>query len=107
LLNVTDALILGTISAKGAGGPVNGSAGGSGGGILLFSDGVFAGSGNITVDGGAGATGFDGSKGGGGGGGRVGMYIRGTDLWTGRVTAAGGSGYQAGGAGTVFYQVRP
>lgn len=105
MLNVTSCKVDGTISASGASGAVNGSAGGSGGSLLIYSTGTFAGSGNLTADGGSGATGTDGSSGGGGGGGRIALYVSGTDLWAGKSSAAGGSGYQVGGAGTVYYRV--
>ena len=91
----------GAITANGGAGtgPGGVSGGGSGGSIYISAD-TFTGSGTITANGGAG---YDagGTDGGGGGGGRVAIYY-GTDSYTGSIQARGASGWEYGGAGTIF-----
>jgi len=90
----------GSITANGLPGGVGwsnyGGGGGSGGSIYLAT-GTLTGGGAIMANGGAG---YDASSGGGGGG-RVAVYYGSSSL-TGTMTARGGSGNQAGGAGTVL-----
>lgn len=75
-----------------------GGGGGSGGSILL-NVGTLAGSGGIRA---AGGSSSNNSYGGAGSGGRIALYYT-TNNFTGTTTAFGGStGYQKGGAGTVF-----
>ena len=74
--------------------------GGSGGSIWIETEGLL-GSGNIGANGGN----SGGGSAGGGGGGRIAIYYD-TDTFTGSVTAYGGTGYQRGGAGTIYTQVK-
>lgn len=90
----------GQITANGTRGVNQSSGGGSGGSIWLTVYGL-AGSGLISANGGAG----DLPNGGGGGGGRVAVVyssIRLTNRFNGTVTAYGGQGAVAGGAGSVY-----
>ncbi|MDE3067932.1 MAG: carboxypeptidase regulatory-like domain-containing protein [Verrucomicrobiota bacterium] len=103
-LDVSGVLRLdGTISADGANGSLPpdisdygyGIGGGSGGAIQLRV-GAISGSGIISANGGVGK-----GLGGGGGGGRIAVYYS-KNLFAGHITAAGGNGANAGGAGTVL-----
>lgn len=80
-----------------------GCAPGSGGSIYIQVTNVgYSGSGTLTVNGGAGSFGTTGEfQGAGGGGGRIAIIAR-TIVGTGPKTAFGGSGYSAGGPGTVY-----
>jgi hypothetical protein len=91
------AVIDGRISANGGAGITNNGGGGSGGTVALTCNNSFAGSGVISADGGAGFL----PNGGGGGGGRVAVFY-GTQQFNGTLSAKGGVGFGAGGAGTVF-----
>ena len=73
--------------------------GGSGGHIHIITS-ELEGSGSIEVVGGSG-----GSYAGGGGGGRIIIDHHSTRYWFGLLDARGGSGYRAGGAGTVLLEV--
>ena len=73
--------------------------GGSGGHIHIITS-ELEGSGSIEVVGGSG-----GSYAGGGGGGRIIIDHHSTHYWFGLLDARGGSGYRAGGAGTVLLEV--
>jgi len=93
----------GQITADGTRGVNLSSGGGSGGSIWLSVYGL-AGSGLISANGGAG----DLPNGGGGGGGRIAVVyssVRLTNRFNGTLTAYGGQGAVAGGAGTVFGSV--
>ncbi len=95
-LTVKGTLILdGTITANGVEGTFAGDGGGSGGSILL-TVGTLIGDGLVSADGGAGS-----GLGGGGGGGRIAIAAT-LSAFSGKWTAFGGPGYNAGGAGTVF-----
>jgi len=85
----------GRISAAGAAAPSASGGGGSGGSVYL-TVGTLAGSGAISVNGGAGNC-----LGGGGGGGRIAVLYS-TYSFSGLVSAYGGSGYAPGGAGTIY-----
>jgi uncharacterized repeat protein (TIGR01451 family) len=93
----------GTISANGDHGVANhygGDGGGGSGGSIYITTDTFTGNGTILALGGAGAWWLH--PGGGGGGGRIAIYCT-TDSYTGTMSARGGaSGYQYGGAGTIF-----
>src|SRR5262249_54171132 len=65
----------------------------------LLSAQMLTGAGSISAKGGAG----DLPDGGGGGGGRIAIYF-GTNNFTGNITAIGGNGARAGGAGTIYIQ---
>ncbi len=69
--------------------------GGSGGSIYIGAE-TFTGQGLIAANGGAGAGGS-----GGGAGGRIAIHYN-TNTFTGTSSAYGGSGYEYGGAGTIF-----
>jgi len=87
----------GAIVSNGArGGPRGG--GGSGGSIYITA-GTFSGIGNISANG-EGSGGWDS---GGGSGGRIAIYYT-TSLFTGKLEAKGGTGYQKGGDGTITFQ---
>ncbi len=96
----------GNITANGAAdGSSSGYGGGSGGSIWL-AVGVLAGDGFITTNGGEGSYYVSGKTtrhGGGGSGGRTAIYYE-SDLFNGTITAYGGSGYNYGGAGTIYLQ---
>jgi hypothetical protein len=93
-LNVLGSLAVnGRISANARDGDVN-SGGGSGGSVYI-SCGPLSGGGVIAAKGGAG------NGGGGGGGGRIAIYFS-SNGFTGILTASGGSGLVAGGAGTIY-----
>jgi hypothetical protein len=96
-LTVSGAVTLnGAISADGTAGLGEGSGGGAGGSLYLTM-GTLAGSGQITATGGAAGS----NEGGGGGGGRIALYTIGSQF-AGFIAAHGGSGFVAGGAGTVY-----
>ncbi len=92
----------GTVSANGNNGAfeINVSGGGGSGGSLLIEAGAFAGSGAVRANGGNGGTGV--WKGGGGAGGHVALFYA-ANTFTGTVEALGGSGYQLGGPGIVYW----
>ena len=96
------ATIDGTISANGADGSTSGqNGGGSGGGVYLVCK-TLQGAGTIQAKGG---NGNNTSYPGGGGGGRIAVW-RMNDSWTGSLSSnlvAGGTGYQNGFTGTVFW----
>lgn len=101
-LNVTGPVTVdGKISANGFG-PANlavtnpAAGGGSGGSVWLETGSSFSGSGSISADGGPGS-----GISGGGGGGRIAITYF-SNAFAGTISAKGGSGYQAGGAGTIF-----
>ena len=99
-MQVAGTLVLnGRISANGGDG--NGGGGGSGGSIWLTL-GTLAGAGTISSDGGT-SGGFGPYAGGGGGGGRISIQNQ-LNLFSGLISAYGGGGTYAGGAGTVFIQ---
>ena len=88
----------GRISADGLPGTSGGAGGGAGGSLWLTLN-RWAGAGVLSVNGGAG----DFPSGSGGGGGRIAAtYTSASNTFTGTLTARGGLGYQAGGAGTVY-----
>ncbi len=93
----------GSLTANGNGGSGNGyylCEGGCGsGGSIYVTAGTLAGAGTIAANGGN--YGNRDNLAGGGGGGRIAIYFQ-TDTFTGTISAAGGSGNQQGGAGTVF-----
>ncbi len=92
----------GTLAAGGGAMIYSGSshyAGGGSGGSVWITAGTFAGSGTVSANGGNG-----GAAGGGGGGGRIAIYLD-NDNFAGAIQTLGGSGYQRGGAGTVFRQM--
>jgi hypothetical protein len=89
----------GRLSAEGLAASNANSGGGSGGAIWL-SVGKLSGSGNISVNGGAGNN-LGGGGGGGGGGGRIAIWYN-TNLFSGGITARGGGGGNNGGAGTIY-----
>jgi hypothetical protein len=98
-LTVTGSLTVdGLISADGTT-PLSEGAGGGSGGSIWLSAGKFLGAGSITANGGMADLPF----GGGGGGGRVAIFAS-TNSFTGTYSAAGGLGFTAGGAGTVYVQ---
>lgn len=86
----------GRVTAEGSSSPVNNSGGGSGG-SLWINAGSFAGTGVLSVNGGAGEY----VDGGGGGGGRIALYF-GKSEFAGAVTAYGAGGSERGGAGTIY-----
>jgi hypothetical protein len=103
-LRITAAGLLsvdGSLSASGGNGTTNmyygGMGGGGGGGSIWVTVGTFSGSGLV------GATGGNGwpPSSGGGGGGRLGIYYR-TNLFHGSFSARAGTGYNNGGAGTIY-----
>ena len=122
ILNVSNLLINdGSIIANGAsrGFSQPPGGGGSGGGIKIIA-GRLQGSGSIRANGGHGGWastwhgksgggygGYGGKggsdKGGGGAGGRIAIYY-GTSTFSGVITANGGTGYQTGGAGTIYLE---
>ena len=93
----------GRISADGAAGTNPHSGGGSGGSIWVMAQ-TISGAGSISAKGGAGEL-YDG---GGGGGGQIAIYWNasnaapGTNAFTGTLSAQGGAGAAAGGAGTIY-----
>ncbi len=89
----------GRISANGGDGFSTGSGGAAGGSVWLTA-GTLSGAGIIAANGGRG-NGFGPYAGGGGGGGRISIGY-GLNLFFGEITARGGSGYQWGGAGTIY-----
>jgi hypothetical protein len=101
-MNVSGVLSLsGSITANGSSGPGGGTAGGSGG-ALWVTAGTLSGNGLFSANGGAGESGSFG--GGGGGGGRIAIYA-GTNQFVGSMSAHGGPGFLAGGAGTEYVLV--
>jgi hypothetical protein len=111
-LVVSDTLTLnGVLSANGLiGGSGDSHAGGGGaGGSLWIETGTFTGSGVVNADGGdGGGTGIKNDnaygQGGGGAGGRVAIYAS-NNVFTstgGTISVVGGSGYESGGAGTIY-----
>jgi RHS repeat-associated protein len=100
-LTVEGSLIVdGVLSADGGDGTTRVNGGGSGGSILLTAA-VLAGGGQISADGGACPPVGGAPAAGGGGGGRIAIYCT-TDSFTGTMSARGGSGYEYGGAGTIY-----
>ena len=93
----------GVISADGENGSIWGGGGGSGGSVYIRA-GSLSGDGDIRANGGTGHTNHT-STGGGGGGGRIAVYSD-TDTFTGMIGAVGGTGYEYGGAGTVYRKLR-
>ncbi len=89
----------GAVSAKGVG--ITGNAGAGSGGSIWMVAGTLGGGGTVTVNGGIVPWSY---AGGGGGGGRAAVYYT-TDSSTiisgNKITAAGGTGANAGGAGTI------
>ena len=99
----------GTIDASGGDGSDGiGSGGGSGGSIWL-DVGILAGSGTISADGADGTVSSGGAYyGGGGGGGRIAIYTACEPLISTRqVRAWGGSGYEDGEDGTIYWSILP
>jgi uncharacterized protein DUF11 len=94
------ATIDGAILANGVNGYLQSifNAGGGSGGSIYITTGTFAGSGIISAGGGYG----DPDWSGGGAGGRIAIYYTDDTGFAGDITAYGGSGYEAGAAGTVF-----
>ena len=88
----------GSLSANGNSASYYNSGGGSGGSIYITA-GTLAGSGTITSNGGGVYSG-----GGGGAGGRIAIYTTSNNFPITSVSAAGGSGSQRGGAGTIYTQ---
>ncbi|HMN96054.1 MAG TPA: hypothetical protein PKC43_01530 [Phycisphaerales bacterium] len=86
----------GSITANGNNLPANQAAGGAGGSLWIECAGVF-GSGTITANGGNGNVSWSG----GGGGGRIAIYCCAVELPSTNIQVAGGSGWQAGSAGTI------
>jgi hypothetical protein len=105
-LVVSDTLLVsGTLTAGGAPGTkakYDGGGGGSGGSLWIDA-GTFRGSGTVQADGGDGAQTAAG-KGGGGAGGRVAIYASSNTFTAtgGTYSVAGGGGYEAGDAGTLY-----
>lgn len=98
---VADSLTVdGSILANGSNASFTG-AGGSGGAINISVE-TLAGLGEISADGGS-NTGPSTIHGGGGGGGRVAINYT-INSYTGTASATGGSGYNHGGAGTIFWR---
>jgi hypothetical protein len=100
--------IQGTISANGEDGDYL-AGGGAGGGIYLFCT-TLEGTGTIRANGGVSSTAA--SYGGGGGGGRIAINTMSADLFSGNVTADGGTvngstGAQPGDPGSVVWLIRP
>jgi len=93
----------GEVSADGAEGTPGIGAGGGSGGTLYVDAGQLVGSGAFHAAGGDGSTHPAGYKGGGGGGGRIAIYTADLQMNPAQITAAGGVGYEHGGAGTVFF----
>jgi hypothetical protein len=88
----------GRISANGLPASAGGAGGGSGGSVWLTL-GKFSGTGVLSANGGDG----DLPNGGGGGGGRIAVtYPSNNNAFTGTLTARGGAGFVAGGAGTLY-----
>jgi hypothetical protein len=97
-INVTGVLQNdGMITANGASGSGVGGGGGSGGAIKI-GGGTLSGAGTIRANGGNGA----GNIGGGGAGGCI--MVTSANLFSGTISAYGGGGANAGGAGTVFLE---
>jgi hypothetical protein len=96
--------VSGSITAEGADGTSSDGYGGGGGsgGSIWFDVGTLAGAGAISVNGGDG-TGTSPNNGGGGGGGRMAIYYD-SKPFTGTTTAAGGTGANAGGAGSIYQE---
>jgi len=94
-------LVNGMIAADGIAGLAEGGnpdpGGGGAGGSLWITAQTLSGSGSITANGGNGAT----AKAGGGGGGCLALYFT-TNNFVGNWSTMGGSGYQYGGAGTIY-----
>ncbi len=85
------------ISANGNPGLGQGSGGGSGGNIRIQTA-RLTGSGLMSANGGAGES----VLGGGGGGGRIALTVTSSNSFTGTLSAHGGPGFMAGGAGTIY-----
>ncbi|MBU0637807.1 MAG: hypothetical protein KKB50_03005, partial [Planctomycetes bacterium] len=89
----------GQVNANGNNGSGQNGGGGSGGSILIEAD-ALAGAGFITAHGGnAGSAGVSG----GGAGGRIAVFTCDLQMSMSQITASGGTGWEAGEAGTVFY----
>jgi hypothetical protein len=96
-LQVENSLALnGIISANGAPGVGEGSGGGAGGGVVVMAK-SFSGNGTISANGGAGQLPY----GGGGGGGIIEIASSFSNLFAANVSAHGGIGATAGGAGVI------
>ncbi|GAI09881.1 unnamed protein product, partial [marine sediment metagenome] len=110
-LNVSGTTTIdGSITANGENGGVDsknycGGGGGSGGSIYIIT-GTLAGNGSITTNGGNGGSGVTYGAGGGGAGGRIAIEYTTIDatnpIGNNKIFAYGGSGYQYGGAGTIY-----
>jgi plastocyanin len=104
-LNVTHTLYLdGEVTADGAPGGGVDAGGGSGGAVWVYCN-LIKGFGNISANGGAGARDLNqlNMAGGGGAGGRVAVYFNYNRTgWAFLFQAYGGSGFEAGGPGTIF-----
>ncbi len=97
----------GALAADGLDGQASylGAAGGGAGGSLWIEVESLSGSGLLSARGGA-ASVVSEEDGGGGGGGRIALYLR-TNQFLGDVRASGGSGYQAGGPGSIYWHELP
>jgi hypothetical protein len=97
-IDVPSFVLDGQVTADGGSDLSNGCYGGGAGGAIRIDVGTLAGAGTIHADGGSAAA----ASAGGGGGGRVAVfYDDADDFELGNVTAAGGAGFNAGGAGSV------
>ncbi|MBI5387026.1 MAG: hypothetical protein HZA90_20320 [Verrucomicrobia bacterium] len=102
LVVTNEFLLNGSVTARGASGRIHGwgASGGGAGGSIWIAAGTLRGGGLVSVDGGIGPA-VNEQDGGGGGGGRIAINAT-NDEFAGSMTAFGGAGWQAGGAGTVF-----
>ncbi|MEW6251144.1 MAG: immunoglobulin domain-containing protein [Planctomycetota bacterium] len=91
----------GSLNADGQNGATSGSesGGGGSGGSVWLAAGTLVGAGTISANGGNGGT----SGGGGGGGGRIAIHTCDLQMNPAQITIEGGTGFQAGGAGTFFH----
>ncbi len=90
----------GSLTANGGDSTHIAAGGGAGGSVFIATD-VLTGSGVISANGGNG--GAPGDDGGGGGGGRIALHYA-SESFSGTVEACGGTGYEFGGAGTIYRQ---
>jgi len=101
-LSVTGTLTIdGELLANGGNGTgaTNQDNGGGSGGSIWLTAGMLTGNGTISANGGNGGAGV---LGGGGGGGRIAIYCDDTAGYSGTILAHAGTGYQSGGAGTIY-----